>query len=200
MTTRDELAGALTDVRRAYRLLHGYHRRVNGLFAQFDKAVEAQDFEFVQWAPVFFGRPRNKSGKFWDRRWAWDLLPGYGLGAVYQRKEPTPLRRILFQVVADDAYTWGRVQPLPKDFDPVEDCQSLVHIGLWTAEDSRFQDRAAWAALRKLENPWDGSCHPVEVAGRAYSYALRTVDLSEITTDDAFSKLVVAPTRAWAVL
>lgn len=198
MTDSEDLRAALTDVRSAYRLLHGYHLRVNGLFERFDEAIEGDGYEYLSWGSAFFKRPRSRSTKFWHRRWPWDLLPGYGTGVVYQRTGPIPLRRVLLQVIADDGYERGTAQPRPRDFDPAGECRSVVQAGLWTAHDDRFRDKAAWSALDAFKNPWDGSTYDVEVAGHAYSYRLMVVDLAEVVSDAHFDELVVEPVLSWS--
>lgn len=196
MTTRDELAEALTDVRRAYRLLHGYHRRAHDLFARFDAAMEDAKVPFVESGPANFARMRQKSGKFWDQRWAWDVLPGYGLYATYQRFKPRPLRRVALYIRVDSGYPWGSVEPMPRDFVPVEEAQSVVGVELWTADADQFRGDA-WKALRALDSPWDGKTHEVPVEGPAHTYKYVGVDLAEITDDEQFDKLVVAPVLEW---
>ena len=196
MTTRDELANALTDVRRAYRLLHGYHRRVHDLFARFDAGMEGAGVPFVESGPANFRRMRQKSGKFWDKRWAWDVLPGDGLYAAYQRVTPVPLRRVQVAAQVDSGYSSRKPEPEPRYVDPVEESQSRVGIDLWTADSARFRG-SAWQSLRDLDSAWDGTTHKIVVAGDAYTYRHVSLDLAEITNDDQFDKLVVAPVLDW---
>lgn len=76
-TTYEELNNALADVRRAYRLVHAYQRRVSDLMTQVDQTLSATGLSFVQWRPLFNkASPRTSTPFFSGGRWAWDMLPG----------------------------------------------------------------------------------------------------------------------------
>lgn len=68
----NELAGALCDVRKAYRLLHGYHRRVLDV-----ASLIAGCFDSVSWLATEFGcSPMTRRRNPFDQGyWMWDATP-----------------------------------------------------------------------------------------------------------------------------
>jgi hypothetical protein len=71
-TAKNELAAALCDVRKAYRLLHGYHRRVLDV-----ASLVASRFDKVAWLATEFGcSPMTRRRNPFDQGyWMWDATP-----------------------------------------------------------------------------------------------------------------------------
>ncbi len=68
--TREETQDALHDVRRAYRLIFAYQRRILDSIR-----LLTQEYEVLYGGPKFAGRPKFKRFEF--DRWSWDYLPLY---------------------------------------------------------------------------------------------------------------------------
>ena len=204
MTEPKELSTALAEVRRAYRMLHAYHQRVGDLFKLFDKAMldkKGLGFVFKESGPAFHARMRKKGGKFWHRRWSWDVLPGYALYAVYHRRDPSLLRRVIFQVIADSGYDAKGGEPQPGEFPLSADAaRSEIRLGLWETAAPRFDARDSWKAVERLLNAGRSAPLSVKAGGHDYRYNYVGVDLSQIVGDSAFEKHVLEPVRDWARL
>jgi hypothetical protein len=192
-----DLSAALTDVRRAYRLLHEYHLRLSGLFAKFDELARAEGYTFHSSGPAFFKRLRNKGSKpFWEGRWAWDVLPGYALGADYRREDSfgdeVSTSCIVFQIVADSGYTKEGATGEPRGwrFEPAESARTEVRVGRWWSEGREFDARGAWAGVEGLysdtRNPWDGQVHRFPVGDTPHAYRYVSLDLVELAAPETF--------------
>jgi len=68
--TREKTQEALCDVRKAYRLIFAYQRRVLDSIR-----LLTQEYEVLYGGPKFAGRPKFKRFEF--DRWSWDYLPLY---------------------------------------------------------------------------------------------------------------------------
>lgn len=75
-----DLPSSLIDVRRAYRLVWGYQRRVMDLVQLLED--EFQTHEFYAWTPTWHARPTQLRTSP-VRKWAWDGLPFYKVSFLY---------------------------------------------------------------------------------------------------------------------
>ena len=82
-----DLSSSLIDVRRAYRLIWGYQRRIFDLVQLFED--EFASHEFYAWAPLSFGRPTQLTTSPL-RKWAWDGLPFYKASFLYTPANSDP--------------------------------------------------------------------------------------------------------------
>ena len=130
---------ALADVRRAYRLLWAYQRRV---------------MKYNQWIRDRLGFQKynveylfNRPGGDLESRWSWDSLPFSSIGFesvrcvadpdTYERKEwmnyPKAGDALLYvEVVSDSAIkdaSWSK-EPDPLRFAPVEECRTELKVWL----------------------------------------------------------------------
>lgn len=76
-----ELKSALVDVRRAYRLLWGYQRRMMDLVQVIADGFDTQ--EFYAWSPISFARPTQLTTSPL-KKWAWDGLPFYKASFLFK--------------------------------------------------------------------------------------------------------------------
>ncbi|MBP2316808.1 hypothetical protein [Azospirillum soli] len=132
----DALAAALTDVRRAYRLLWGFHKRV----LEYNRIIRTSlGFEHLG-AKYRFGKP----GQNPEARYAWDLCPGaqFGLASIRRSDAAEPGRDGTSFPRAGDAVLYVRVkgdtgladfarpgvEPDPVQFPPPEESQTLMEV------------------------------------------------------------------------
>lgn len=129
----EELAKALVDVRKAYRLIYLYQKNVLSTIERF-----AQEFSCVYywWTPTEFATPPNR-GTDITKRWAWDLLPLYAFAILYRSEdgdntEHSPGDWLLsFQLTTDTSYESGKKEPDPRTFDAPEESETTLIISLW---------------------------------------------------------------------
>lgn len=83
-----ELTEALADVRKAYRLIWAYQRRMMDLIQ-----VIADDFEglqFYAWSPLHTRRPTQLTSNPLKGKWAWDMVPFYKVSFLYKPEGASP--------------------------------------------------------------------------------------------------------------
>lgn len=199
-TTSDELSDALADVRRAYRLVYAYQRRVFDLMAEVDGTLTEQGLAFVKWSPLFNHAPPAAKTPFFKKRWAWDMLPGW---AVSCRWEDPKLvkglqRRLVFQSVADTGRKYDGAEPDPVDFDEVTQCRSELRIGRWTTSAKAPDWAVAWEKVSAIDDYW-ARPQIVEIDGATYTYHYLGLDLAELVDPGAVQSLVIDPLERWAV-
>jgi hypothetical protein len=197
--TPQDLAAALTDVRRAYRLVYAYQRRMNDLVAEIDAALTQDGLEFELWRPVFNAPPPRSGTPYFRGRWAWDMLPGYATQVHWC--DPTGKkgrrRRVVLQAVVDSGATFDAAEPDPADFEAADACESQLRIGLWTTTATQPTWDAAWAAVSARDAYWDG-VQEVDVDGSRYTYEYVGVDVSRLVDAKATRALVLDRLAGWA--
>ena len=133
MPTRPEIDGALLDVRKAYRLLSLYQRRVLDLCGEITGVFETT-LNFYQWSPSHYdSTPRR--GTLPLNRWAWDFLPLYDFCVLYLPEgvhwnTHNPGDWLLaIRISADSGYqAAGAIEPDPRDFRDPTSCESSVSL------------------------------------------------------------------------
>jgi hypothetical protein len=112
MNSEGDFGAALVDVRKAYRLLYSFHRRIFDMVRAINSRAEAEGFAFE------LIEPSNEvpSGKEWspndvDQDY-WEILPGYSIDFVWvKRSNPKHLdstdRIFGIAFFADSA--WGEI-------------------------------------------------------------------------------------------
>ena len=135
---QDELQKALLDVRKAFRLLWLYQRRVLDII---HLITDKFNHEFYCWAPMG-GKPPGRMTTDPTDNWAWSMLPFYQLCLLYppsdailgQPKKGEWLLEIGIQ--SDDGFPIGEeeTEPDPTQFPSVETCSSILSLRGGTAK------------------------------------------------------------------
>jgi hypothetical protein len=112
-STSFDLPDALANVRRAYRLLHAYHRRLCDLLQLVHESVGKAGLEFESWEPLNVARLPRSATPFFEN-WAWDLTPAYQVRCVWRdghqdKTKEKLVRRVVIDAFADSGWDW--VQP-----------------------------------------------------------------------------------------
>ncbi len=194
-----DLAAALTDVRRAYRLVYAYQRRMNDLMAEIDTALAEQGLEFEVWRPVFNASPPRSGTAYFRGRWAWDMLPGYATQVQWcdSARRKGSRRRVVVQAVADSGRTFDGAEPDPVDFEAAEESETQLRIGLWTTTASQPAWDAAWSAVSTRDRYWEG-VQDAEIDGGHYTYEYVGVDVASLVDARATKALVIERLTTWA--
>ena len=194
MSTPFELKSALADVRKAYRLVYAYQRRVFDLVGAAAEPLEAAGFEFERWEPALFVPPARHFYK--PDMWAWDFLPAYHFWAAWNRHRHGDARRVVLAVNADTGFERKRGEPDPADFLPAE----KSHSELW-ATFIRTEHPPAWdrlqAALATVEVADDGQEHEVDVHGVRCRVRRMRIDLGDLVDEATVDRRLLQPVRAW---
>lgn len=147
MLDHGELDGALVDVRRAYRLIWAYQRRVFDIVRVVTDGFENHKFLF--WEPHEFEPPPRRMS---DPRakWAWDMLPDYAFSVILypiggERGRPQEGQWMLeISIVSDDGYEPDDdVEPDATAFRDPSKCASSLNLCAWQCTSSRDID---WVA------------------------------------------------------
>jgi hypothetical protein len=194
MTTPNELKAALTDVRRAYRLVYAYQRRVFDLAGAIAEPLEAAGFEFEHWEPTLFATPGKSFYK--PDKWAWDFLPAYSFRSTWNRFRPSDVRRASLTIVADTGFEKKRAEPDPADFVPPEKALSELWLNLWRSEVTPPWEKTV-AALASAGEIADGQEHKLDVGGVACQFRRLRVDLSDLLEEATVDKRLLQPVRQW---
>ena len=200
MTTSKELETALIDVRRAYRLLHAYHRRLCDLLEIVDERLAKTGFEFDRWQPHHAALPAKASKRFFaSDRWAWDLAPSYQLQCEWIATSTKLTRRVVIIAVADTGFDDScDGEPDPEHFGQVEGATSELGLGLWTADSQKPAWGAAWERFERLPNAHDGREHAVVADGTRYTRKYQTLGLSMLDSESAVKERLLGPVAEWA--
>jgi hypothetical protein len=132
----DEIDAVLCDVRKAYRLIHLYQRRVLDLCREITGSFETE-LNFYHWTASHTEMPPRR-GNDPVPRWAWDFSPLYDFcvlylpeGVHYQSHKPDDWM-LAVRVAADSGFVLsGETEPDPRDFQKVETCESTVRLYIY---------------------------------------------------------------------
>ena len=80
MQTDTDWKSALTDVRRAYRIVVAYHKQTHHLMLEVETLFP--ELEFAYWDPVFTQRPVRSLSRPMDK-WTWDGVPYHNMLACF---------------------------------------------------------------------------------------------------------------------
>lgn len=150
MAIDPNLAAALVDVRRAYRLLWSYQRRVLDTIGLI--AGEFDTLSFATWQPTDFFPPAKRSVNPGDH-WAADLLPLMGADFFYlpQGHDRSLAQKgqwmLAINVTSDSGYQIEEPEPDPGDFEAAEMCESALSIYIVKSLAER--------PVRWVEDLWD---------------------------------------------
>jgi hypothetical protein len=123
------------DLRRAYRLVHGYQRALLDLTRQIGAEL---GLDFYYWEPMRQGRPARSSTQP-ANNWAWDMLPLYSAAFCYVTPGPIRPGSIILKLMAeaDSSYEKlvsqaGRGEPDYRKMPVPEQCET--RLGFWYVE------------------------------------------------------------------
>lgn len=197
--TREELSATLADVRRAYRLIHAYQRRVWDLLRVIDQTAARGGLAFDHWQPMNVNAPPKAKTKFFEWCWAWDFVPAYDLGCEWVGKAGKKVVKRVFVIVkADTGYKQrGNKEPDAADFPPAEACATEVHLGLWEASPASPDWEAAWAELTQKHTREEDKTYELTLGGVHYKHRFVRVNVADLVDEAAVTKLVHRPIEAW---
>lgn len=191
-----DVAGALMEVRRAYRLLHAYHQRLCDLMQLANESLVGLGLAFEKWAPHNVWLPRSKR-PFFDH-WAWDLTPAYQTECVWQGTRHGSHCKVYILVIADTGYDPSSDgEPDPSRFKPVEATSSEVRVGLHRTKAKHPDWSAAWDLFSKKANRKDGTDHQVKVGKDEYSYRCFELNLADLADGEAIKARLLLPIEQW---
>ena len=159
----NELVAALVDVRRAYRLLHAYHRRLLDILATVDDALVVGGLGFDSWEPLNVDLPRRGTNKFFVNRWAWDFTPIYRVVSEW-KSEPKSgtVRCVHIESIADTGYDDSSDgEPNPACFSGAEESETQLRIELWIAPTPTPNWEVARKRVEGTSGMYDGRAHAV---------------------------------------
>ena len=163
MSPSPDLKEALIDLRKAYRFIWLYQRRILDLVKE---TASMFDLDFYGWSPIHFERI-GKLGTDPTGKWAWDLIPLYCASFLYVQPSYNHRHRMQGEwmleigVNSDDGYdpsSRKNVEPNVSDFPPPEECNSLFGLYCWfstkTVEGNDWFQLWDWNS--DIEPPRDG--------------------------------------------
>ena len=197
--TSEDLTGILGDVRKAYRLLHEYHRRLNDLLQQVEETLSKKGLHFESWAPNNVA-PLPKKQFFAPYKWAWDLTPAYQVECAWSSdRGKGEVHRIGLVAVADTGYDKaGDGEPDPAQFKNATECSTELWIAAWTTTAKAPDWKKAWEKVQRIPEYDDHKCHTVKIDADTYNYEyLRTVDVAALVNPDAVQEHLLRPIERW---
>lgn len=204
-----DLGAALTDVRRAYRLIYAYQRRLSDLLQEVSSTLAAQGLEFYWWeAQLFGGVGRGGTPFFASGRWAWDMLPGYAPHCDWRSAAGLDQKRVVVVTRADTGFLAKQGEPDPANFVPVESSHSELQIFLCRAKGVTLSPTAydawdqawdaAWETVKGLPNLRDGHDHVGVIGPAQFTYRYIAIDLAGLPDAAAVRAKLIDPLVAWA--
>lgn len=191
-----DVAGALLEVRHAYRLLHAYHQRLSDLMKLTNESLVEMGLGFERWEPNNVWLPRSKR-PFFDH-WAWDLTPAYQAQCVWGGKLHGSHCKVYILVIADTGYDPSSDgEPDPGRFKPVEATSSEVWVGMYRTKSKRPDWNASWELFKKMANRKDGNDHQVKVGEDEYTHRFFDLNLTELADKAAIKAKLLRPIEQW---
>lgn len=128
MTESEQLTGALADVRKAFRLLHGYTRRVRDTVAICSQVLSPLEARKMVFSTSVVSERRDPLANWWT----WDCLPTVDCTFLFyaaERKKKLDEWMVSISFIADESYELAEEDdPNPDSFAPVEETRSVVQL------------------------------------------------------------------------
>ncbi|WP_437291028.1 hypothetical protein [Sorangium sp. So ce406] len=197
-----DLAGALADVRRAYRLLHAYHRRLCDLLQLTDEFLTERGFEFERWVPINVARlPQSTKPFFRPETWAWDLTPAYQVECVWWGSISGTHYKIHIHAIADTGYDDSRDgEPDPTSFRSAETAASELRIGLYRTRAKKPDWSSVWEKLSRIKDRKNGAEHKVRVGVDEYTHRYFDLNLAALGDEGAVKEKLLLPLDEWRLV
>lgn len=177
-----ELESVLIDVRRAYRLLAIYQRRLLDLGTN---AAVLLGFEFGFWEPATNRPSATQSDP--SERWVWDLLPAHRAKFNYQPSAKPAASEWMLTIDHDPDTGFrsaGSKEPDPALFEPAAASRSLIKLHAFAIKGGQpsadggtsAQWYSIWRAAKYApadDRPWIGQAGGCDVIAvrKTYSFA-----------------------------
>jgi hypothetical protein len=188
METNEELAGALLDVRKAYRVLYFFQRRILSLLDQLSQRLGQR---FYYWLPSGDAEAIMAASNPFDRS-EWKLLPLFDASFLFlpleadhnaQRKGAW-----LFEVLVspDDGYPEEAAEEMnPADLTDPADSRSTIYLCAFIALKDMEKN---WYSGIYLDTEWPAKDEVAETRGDVRVVSL-TMDLSALPDGDSIQDL-----------
>lgn len=197
MTTKEQLLEALTDVRKAYRLVYAYQRRLFDLMNYLDKELIRSHIAFEEWDSAKYRFPsKARSSPVYRDCWAWDLIPGYWPRFSFQSQGRSPHVYIDIEVPVDSGFSERVGEPDPSNFIEASEAKSELWAEVWTATAPLANRTDAYGKLvdKHAAATLDGGeTVRQDLGGNIVSYTLLRVDLAELADETAVREKLVEP-------
>ncbi len=196
----NQLAAALAEVRKAYRLLQAYHRRLCDTLAAMNDVLVNGGLKFTCWAPVNVDRlPRGDRPFFVADRWAWDLTPGYWTFSEWKGENKNgSVAYVRVEAIADTGYDDSSDgEPNPANFGDVERSETELRIELWLAQTSAPNWEAARQGATSSSGMYDGQLRAIEIDRVEYTRQCFHIAIAELVDKAAVQARVVEPLERW---
>lgn len=193
-TSARDLSGALVEVRKAYRLIHAYQRRLWDLLSAIDDTVSSS-LEFKRWRPTHHWPPPKSQTRFFKERWAWDFLPAYDIGCRWEGVATDAGARMIFVIArADTGYQHDKGEQ-EGSFPAAEECATELHIGLWAASSTKQE----WSkAVRELKSRrTEGETYTATIDDIEYRHRFLRVNVADLTDEGEVKRRVLRPIADW---
>ena len=139
MDTQIDLTSALTDVRKAYRLIWFYQRRVVDMITFI---CETLGYRFWRWETEdHIGRMPGQVSKnpFGEGEWIWATLPLYRMSLFYfprtldwnVQKSDQWMLEVVVETDTGAKFAEDDLEPSPVDFAPVDKSETILRLYAW---------------------------------------------------------------------
>lgn len=191
-------------VRRSYRLIHQYQRRIFDRLAELSDALSGMGIAFERWDPALYSRTAKSTTEFFRRPyWAWDLLPAYHMRLVFGAAHAAgrPARRVVVDVVADDGFRASstRIEPDPGSFAPAEQSRTELRIDMMRVTDPQVSLNEARDLLhRRFAGALaDGQTHSIALGNGECEFRALRAEMAAVLGPAGLTAAVISPLREW---
>jgi hypothetical protein len=187
-----EIEDLTLQLRRAYRLVHGYQHAIIDLSREIATRL---GLEFYCWSPAFNELP-GKYRTDISRKWTWGLLPAYSIYIVFT--SPGPIEKGSYMLIlwaeADTGFSklceeTSRGEPDFTKLDAPESCATNFRFWHSVVEDGpkTMDSQAFWNKLWDVEWP-ETDMFTLEVEGTKLKGRMTTYPLSALSSVDELNK------------
>lgn len=197
--TTDDLAEALLDVRRAYRLIYAYQSRISDVLRAIAGVMRQHSLPFDRWEPKHADvLPRPNKPFFDSGISAWSSLPMYATQAHWAdagvRKGVR--RWVDVYVDADTGFESTEGDPNPSDFVQPEVATSQLIVRMMTVRGRG----ANWNQATEYvdQHGTDDGNQAFTIGAAQYTCSAIELDLTALAASDSLDRLVLKPMQRWA--
>jgi len=198
----DETRELLMDVRRAFRLVHGYQRRLLDALRPAVEAVQEvhPDLRHLETKPFPYAKPMSRHDPT-AGKWAWDYLPLAHCDMTWATSKRPSDGAVYFGVrhVVDTGFKEERGrEPDSAHFDPAAECATLIEpvILRVVGEPAHKEWDGLYGASEegsKYEGWAEPKVHEVVVGGCRVRFGGLRVDVADLESADTVRERLVQP-------